>query len=360
MIAVLGNNTKSCNPPHQAPDYESRYALQSKSANLLPKERVGACCRALIRGENTVNVIRHPVSGTLSYGNLIRCGSVWMCPVCASKIVAHRRSELAGLIDRAVESGVFVSMLTLTIPHGISDSLEKSLSAISKAKRLMQNRKPFKRWAASVGLFGDVRCLEITHGVNGWHPHFHILFFTKTRPKMTGITSAPVILLAAWQDACETAGLACPNHHGCNLVIASKGVSDYVQKFGMDYEMTYANNKTGAGRSPFKLLSDSVQGCQLSSALFVEYAKLFKGKRQLVFSKGLKKMFSLDESIADELLVHMDPVESVVVYTISRERWKLLVKHNQRGVFLAFLHKRLELDVSFAHPCGPPIDRLPF
>lgn len=341
--APLGNITKSCNPPPAL--NTARYALQDAASYLLPQERVSFCCRAMAKNENVVNVIQHS-SGKLSYGNLARCSSVWVCPVCSAKIVAKRREELGGLVDRAVMSGVHVSMVTLTVPHGRSDDLTSTLTAICKAKRLMQNRKPFKRLSADLGLIGEVRTLEVTHGVNGWHPHFHLLFFTRRKMTQAGLTSDRSLILSMWQDAAMSAGLSCPNEHGCSVLSAFKGVADYVQKFGMDYEMTYSSTKTGAGRTPFQLLASSATGDTLAGKLFTEYAAAFRGKRQLVFSKGLKKMFGLDDSLTDQEIVESLDEDSKVVYVITREVWVRIVKTGQRGAFLDYLVSKLSPDAA--------------
>lgn len=327
------NNTKSCNPPDLK--NASRYRLQDASAQLLRKEfRVSACCRAVIKTETSVNVVQHP-SGKLSYSNVQKCGSVWVCPVCSAKIASERRTELATLIDAAVNAGAAVAMVTLTVPHGIGDELSVVLAAMSKAKRLMQNRKPWKRWAADHGLIGEVRALECTYGANGFHPHFHILLFFR---KQTAVIPAHVLKM--WQDACVTAGLKIPSDKGFDYRTAKKSISDYVCKFGMDYELTYGNQTKTArkdGRVPFQLLADYYDKKDLQAgAAFRIYAKAFKGKRQLVYSKGLKALFGLAPEKTDEEIMS-DETDTKVVYSLTRKKWQALCKQRKRGAFLDWL-----------------------
>ena len=55
-----------------------------------------------------------------------------------------------------------------------------------------------------------------------------------------------------------------------------------------------------AGRSPFQLLADYAdQNDARAGALFAEFAGVFKGRRQLVWSPGLKKLAGIDE-VSDE------------------------------------------------------------
>ena len=54
------------------------------------------------------------------------------------------------------------------------------------------------------------------------------------------------------------------------------------------------------GRSPFQLLADYAdQNDARAGALFAEFAGVFKGRRQLVWSPGLKKLAGIDE-VSDE------------------------------------------------------------
>ena len=55
-----------------------------------------------------------------------------------------------------------------------------------------------------MGKIGHIKALEVTHGRNGWHPHYHILIFTKQElPK--DYDTAP--LLELWQNSCRLAKL---------------------------------------------------------------------------------------------------------------------------------------------------------
>ena len=65
-----------------------RYAMQSVAKDLLPNERVKICLRH-VAGDN-VEVRKHLKTEKAFYSGLMVCGSVWMCPVCASKISERR------------------------------------------------------------------------------------------------------------------------------------------------------------------------------------------------------------------------------------------------------------------------------
>ena len=116
--------------------------------------------------------------GNFGYGGLITCGSVWVCPVCASKIAEHRRIDLKQALEKVpvVLRHGEVYHLTLTAPHHMGESLQSLLDKMAQGRRLMLHRKPWKRFERESGLRGSIRALEVTHGhSNGWHVHFHVL-----------------------------------------------------------------------------------------------------------------------------------------------------------------------------------------
>lgn len=337
--STLGNLTKSPHPPAEETGLKvsSRYRLQDTARQVLKgNHRVKNCCRAHLKGKDEVSINSY-LSGGFGYGNLQKCGSVWVCPVCAAKIVAFRRSDLSSFIDRSGAAGASISMLTLTVPHGYADTLSATLDQIGKAKELMQHRKTWKSMATRIGLIGQVRTLEVTHGKNGWHPHFHILLFTD-RP-LQGIGALTQDILAMWQSACSKVGAAIPNAHGVSIKRTRKNVADYVQKWGIDYEMTSGpTSKKGlGGRTPFQLLEAAGEDRQ-AAKLFQEYADCFRGKRQLVFSKGLRALYGFDNQLSDEEILEAGDLAPVPVAAISLSSWRVIVRRCLRGEVLAALH----------------------
>ena len=84
-------------------------------------------------------------------------------------------------------------------------------------------------------------------------------------------------------------------------VQGATAAGNYVGKWGAAEELALSGKKSGrAGRSPFQLLADYAdQNDARAGALFAEFAGVFKGRRQLVWSPGLKKLAGIDE-VSDE------------------------------------------------------------
>ena len=132
---------------------------------------------ALAAPDREIQVLKGATTDKAFYNGLQVCAMPWTCPVCATKISERRRNEVAKAIKQAEVLGLQVFLLTLTVPHGLGDDVNEILDKMMSAwKRLWQGRQGMELRNA-LGLFGHIRALEVTHGENGFHPHFHALLF---------------------------------------------------------------------------------------------------------------------------------------------------------------------------------------
>lgn len=306
----------------------SRWKLQEAARLALPADLVASCYRRRIAP--AVDVYRTPEKQTF-FKNLLTCKSVWSCPVCSAKISERRKNELTTAVDNWKNDGGQVWLLTQTIRHQKTDSLPFLLDGLSKARRLFKNRKTFKTWSKEIGLFGSVYALEVTYGSNGWHVHTHELLFVKSGQKLSGIRK----LRKMWSSACLTAGLPSTGVAGVDLQSGDKA-SSYVSKWGLADELTKSNKKTGkaGSKTPWDFLRDiQKDSCSSSIGLFQDYAKAFKGKAQLTWSKGLKNYFSLEEK-TDEQLADEKEKEARIIGAIPSGIWQKICKDKKRGEVL--------------------------
>lgn len=319
------------------------YDLQWSARKLRRGFRVSKCHSWAVPNEH-IKVLHSEDHGKAFYGGLQVCGSVWECPVCASKISERRRAELQAAMAFHRASGGYVLLLTLTNPHQYGDDLSLQLKRQAKALDSFRRNRAGRKFFDGLGVVGSIRSLEVTHGANGWHPHFHILLFCRLPagvgspavPAQAGAAGGPTITVgksflefakrqayAIWLDCCLKAGLAAPSfRHGVDLQDGSYA-ERYVSKWGLESEMTKGHIKKGkeGGRTPFDLLRNYRDGDKKSGALFVEYCNAFKGKRQLVWSNGLKAMFAIAD-LNDEELIAEEQARAQVGYQLSRSDWK--------------------------------------
>lgn len=246
--------------------------------------RFQACSHAVQKRAHGVGVY---VKGAKSWvSGVMRCGSVWICPVCAPRVAGLRGLEVQIAIDNAIRRGWGVSMVTLTFSHGIDDQLANSLKKFTKAQDFFKSGNAAaslrKRW----GFRGEIKTLEVTHGQNGWHPHTHGIWFTDTQLHVVERAHLQNELFDLWLSCCIKAGLPKPNReHGVD-VRGAKYAADYVAKWGFATEITGQNVKKGKkGRTPWQLLNDAASGDGRSAWLWREFAECFFSKRQLVWSR---------------------------------------------------------------------------
>jgi len=343
--SALGTYTKSCklSLEEKKERYEKKQEKQ-EAARKLVGGRLNICGRIPVVSNVDGNMIAVPEKlqsvkllkkgeDSFAFGGLMRCGSVWVCPSCASIITEFRRDQLVKAHAEALKQGLSVSMLTLTVAHYHGDRLVDVLEGISKALRLMKNRKHFKVFAKECGLVGDVRTLEATYGKNGWHPHFHILLFTRQNMSFENLNDYKRLLLTQWQRACMTLKMPCPNEHGLDLVDGTWAAA-YVSKWGVEEEMTKGNLKKGKKEghlSPFGLLEVAAGGDEKAAECFQEYAKAFKGKRQLVWSKGLKEMLGVNDDLTDQEIIENEEKKAEVFMVISYEDYKLIIDNHKQA-----------------------------
>lgn len=319
-----------------------RFALQSVARDILPKSRTAFCLRSRITGGEGVGVWRSTQHQTAHYSGLIVCGSVWTCPVCAAKISERRRLELQAAIAQHRESGGDAYLLTLTTPHGRRDDLAQLLAMQAKALASFTAQRAVKAVFAEMGEIGRVRAFEVTHGRkgtnNGWHPHYHFLQFAKGGADAAQLMDWRTRLYLEWAKCCERAGLGTPSfQHGLDLQDGSKA-DKYLSKWGLECEMTKGHIKQAkaGGETPFDLLRAVLadKSDRQAAALFSEFGRVFKGKRQLSWSRGLRARFDLAEEKTDEELSREQSEDAELLGLISVDEWRDVLRVQARGVVL--------------------------
>lgn len=308
-VGALGNTAKYVgrsggqNPDAKPLFRKSRrenYHLQRFAAKLLPAERVAACRWVVQSLQEPVEVHRDSETGRSSYSGLQTCGSVWMCPVCSARISETRRQELNHLLAWSRGEGLVPVMLTLTARHAAGDDLREQLSSMKAAKRRMRQRRDWKALKAGE-LVGTVTATEVTHGLSGWHVHFHEILLLRAETEAHAL-SAVRRLSGAWMASLAAEGLDGIEERAFQVQGAA-AAGNYITKWGVAEEVALAGKKRGRKKSsmtPSELLRDAaLHDDEESARLWREYALVFKGARQLIWSDGLKDLAGIRE-IEDE------------------------------------------------------------
>lgn len=124
---------------------------------------------------------------TAKFVGVASCKSSWGCPVCTAKQMAKYGSRIASALDALKERSMSAAMITFTIPHTAGFSCEQATEILYntwKAFTIHGNKigtsyanDIFANFCATFDSKHRVRVTEYTWGKNGWHPHFHTLFW---------------------------------------------------------------------------------------------------------------------------------------------------------------------------------------
>ena len=142
-----------------------------------------------------------------------------------------------------------------------------------------------------------------------------------------------------WQDACIKAGLKAPDLiHGVDVRNGTYAAK-YVSKWGLEDEVTKGHLKKGLNGSltPFDLLRGASANNHFKT-LFKEFADVFKGKQQLVWSKGLKDLLGI-EQMTDEELIEETEKTSIEIRELGDLIWQLVLKYEKRAHVLELVER---------------------
>lgn len=372
----LGINTKSCSKldikgSKKSSDLVKRNSfrafnikLKERAGEILydPKKnykqqnRVCRCGTSRIKKSEPVGVKYNSETKTASYTNLQYCGSVWLCPDCSYKISQERKKDLSEAMKGCRDKGLHVAMLTLTVPHYLGDDLKLLLKKMSKAKhKLWTNRNGREYLADQFPMVGHITATEVKYSDNnGFHPHFHILCFLNKQYSKEDLKTIESELYELWAEKCMKSGLGKPNRrNGIDLKMGSNNenvLADYVAKWGMAEEMTQAHLKVGKKNLSSLTMWEVLELAQIEestkdkySYIFKTYAKAFKGRRQLFWSKGLKELLKVevkdDEEIANK---EDDQTEDFDALYLSEQDWWTICYHKVRAQVLELVESDFE------------------
>lgn len=268
-----------------------------------------------------------------NFRGILRCGSVWECPVCALHIRAKRAQELELAVQGWGPSRVY--MLSTTVRHAHGHDLRSTRRGLTAAFSAVIRGKPWKCFCAKLGLRHHVRGLEVTFGAHGSHPHIHALLFVDDELTDEQLLAAWSWLQRRWATFVrnELGREFVPNEHGVDLRKAVR--ADYLAKFGC--ELTDPGTKRGrrGNRTPFQIATSAASGNSLADEeLWIAYCKAMRGAKMLTWSDGFRTFLGFDEK-TDQEVVDGEEQASEIVAVIPGAVWDRV--RDRRGLTCAIL-----------------------
>jgi hypothetical protein len=328
----------------------NRWALQSAARKLMPDERVAGCLRRVgfdpetRRGYREVLVMFAEEMKRAHYKHLMVCGSVWMCPLCGAKISERRRVELSQALEN---SDLFFGLMSLTLEHRRGDRLKGSLDALLDAREKLKSGRAWQNFIREFGIVGTISALETTYGVNGHHPHSHNLLVSRSPLDAAAVHG---FIFRRWLAALSDHDRSATSERGVDVRTAESDVADYVGKWGheprnlkrpngwtIEHELTKSVSKMSKGDqgfTPLDLLQAFNAGDDQAGKIWQEYARTFKGRHQLQWSRGLRELLGLGRIESDMEIAARADEPAVLLAALSREQWKVILGNDARGEVL--------------------------
>ena len=316
--------------------------------------------------EDAVFLLRNDSNGgEAKFFGQVTCKNPWVCPHCSSLMMNHYRKRIVAAIDclrdkkKPRKERKMAFMVSFAIPHLKELSCREVTDVLYNTWRTcfhmaFRNRKTTKGEFRPHNIFNSffhefnikyyVRAAEITQGVNGWHPHFHVLFWIprKMRRKLN-VDKWETALNDYWfqkskeeykkyfvQQDLYTSDLQetfIHNMYGDKVVerrktyekhknqsvtfsryddgfVRESVTSDYLCGWGADRELT-GNQKKEATHSehktPYQLLENAANGDMRDWGRYREFLFALTAKpahHRVKFARGMNKM--IDEWIHSE------------------------------------------------------------
>ena len=335
-----------------------RYILQSAARELLPNERVAKCLRVAIPPKNKepgelarsarVDIWKTEKLQRAFYGNLAQCASVWHDPVCASKITERRRVEMAGVLAGCK---YYQLMVTRTFQHNREDHLADLQKDFSEAKRRMKSGWGWAELEKQFGLIGSITGTEANYGLEyGFHLHDHGLYFFREGVDPDEFREA---YLKRYTNAMAENGRYTSAIYGLDVRTTNDSVGDYVNKWGVESELAKYPVKRGreGHYSAFQVLQLYTEDISWARPVFLEYAMAMKGKKQLVYSRGLRDDLEAGREVSDEELVEKPEEEAKLFASLSLLQWRIILAREKRGELLEVASKGTHAELAVYLRC---------
>jgi hypothetical protein len=305
--------------------YAQRAVLWRESA----LERVRKCGRVSL-GDVAIT----DNAGVAHYAGLTTCASIWACPVCSAKIRNSRAEEISGAAARWDLDGNSVYMVTFTAPHDLGMKLSALLPVIADSFRAVISGRAWLRVKKQAGIAGTIRSVEVTHGVNGWHPHLHVLVFVRGSPAAEGLAAMILHFREKWRQAIVKAGYRPPDDlHGVVVerCMSAAEAGAYIAKTqegkAPGNELARSDLKSGRNghRTPFEILEEfRWTGDAADLGLWRVYERATRGHQAITWSKGLRALLAAPERSDEDLAA--EEVGGDIVVMIPVATWRAVVK----------------------------------
>lgn len=324
------------------------------------------CCEKVIPANGAkdgVFLLRNDKNDVKFFGQMT-CKNPWACPHCTAMMMAKYSKKISAAIDAMREKGYAAFMLTLSVPHikkqscrEVTDILYKTWSdwaanVWKKSKNFTVLGKMFNE----LGIEHYVRVAEYTYGKNGWHPHFHCLFWLPKK-NLQAVAAFEEQIRERWSvcwkrqyDLFATVDKSIfeftDSKQSLNISKDESGsvreclTSDYICGWGADKELTGNVQKHASHSShftPYQMLEFAADGNKNMLNLYIEFMLQVTKKPvhwRVTFDKrGLNAIIKtyINTEGYKSLIAKKNDSSWKVVAWFTSEEWQSLCDENKNS-----------------------------
>ncbi len=291
--------------------------------------------------------IRAGVSG------IYRCGSPWLCPVCATKKAHDRAERVQAAANATFQRGGRAALVVLTASHSLDMSLAEIKGLVGGASSAARKGRAWTKAVRDYGILGVVVGQEVTYSVtNGWHYHQHLSVmvdgpdgegaeFYEFPDAYERAEAAGAWIASAYAEQVRAKGGTVSDRHGWHVRVArdAADASDYTAKGSMAWEVSGGykdQTKAETSLTPWDIAIAAADGDTAMFARWREYMETMPGTRSCVVSAALAKKLDIpslaDDGEGGEQVLH-DTDE--VVGRVEAPMWRVWMRHGLAATFLS-------------------------
>lgn len=295
-----------------------------------------------LRASQNTGEIRAGVSG------IYRCGSPWLCPVCAVGKAHDRAERVRAAANATFERGGMAALVVLTASHSIAMSLAEIKALVQGASSAARKGRAWTKAVADMSILGVIVGQEVTYSrENGWHYHQHLSVMVDG-PNETECPAdirqraeaAGTWIAKAYTAHVRAAGGTVSDRHGWHVRVAADAddASNYTAKGSMAWEIAGGHkNETKAETSitPWDIAVAASNDDRAMFGRWREYMDVMPGTRSCVVSAALARKLGITAGKDDddgEQVLH-DAEE--VVGRVEAPTWKKWLRHGLAATFLS-------------------------
>jgi hypothetical protein len=305
-----------------------------------------------LRCDESTGEFRAGVSG------VYRCGSPWLCPVCAVWKALERAEKIEEVAKATYGRGGQVGLLVLTASHSKGQSLADVKRLVQTASSRARKGRAWIDAQAQFGILGVVVGQEVTYSkVNGWHYHQHLCIPvdgpTEAEKALAGENAALLEALVreraekaarwlatAYKEKIRDAGGKVSDRHGCKVRVADdwEDASGYTAKGSMAWEVSGGHKdvtKSVSSMTPWDIAEAAATGDAFMVQRWREYVDVMPGTRTCVVSATLAKGLDISTSEAEEKGEQELHERDDIVGRVEAPVWRRWMRFGLAATFLS-------------------------